>query len=356
MAWPIRRSPRPARRWPPWSVLCLIALAALPVAAEEPGATQEGPVTYFRIGTGSAGGTYFPVGGLIASAITFRPGGRDCNTGACGVPNLIAVSQVTKGSVENATEVESGKLDSGLVQADVAHWMYAGQWIFSGKKPAGKLRAIANLYTENIQLVARRDAGIHTVADLKGKRVSVGEAGSGTEVDAKVVLGGFGLTEAKLRVEHVGLVNSADLLREGKLDAFFLVSGAPSSAVSELADAAAAGGMAVTLVPIVGEGAARIRRAHPFYTESVIAGGTYRGIPPTATIGVAAEWLVSEDADSGLIYEITRALWNKAARDFLDSGHPEGRNIRIETALDGLAVPLHPGAERFYREVGLIKP
>ncbi len=338
------------------AALCLLLFSALPTAAEEPGATQEGPATYFRIGTGSAGGTYFPVGGLIANAITFRPGGKGCDTGGCGVPGLIAVAQLTQGSVENATQIESGKLDSGFVQADVAHWMYLGQWIFSGKKPARKLRAIANLYTESVQLVARRGAGIRSVADLKGKRVSIGEPGSGTEVDAKVVLGGFGLTEAKLNVQHLGPVSSADLIRQGKLDAFFLVSGAPSSAISELFDATAATPAAVTLVPISGEGAARIRGAHPFYTESVITGGTYRGIPPTVTIGVSAEWLVSEDADAGLVYEITRALWNKSARDLLDSGHPEGRNIRLETALEDLAVPLHPGAERFYREIGLIKP
>lgn len=338
------------------TALCLIAFSTFPTAAEEPDATQEGPTIYFRIGTGSAGGTYFPIGGSIANAITFRSGAKNCDAGACGVPGLIAVAEATRGSVENATQIQTGQLESGIVQADVAHWIYFGQWIFSGKKPARKLRAIANLYTESVQLVARRDAGIQSVADLKGKRVSVGEAGSGTEVDAKVVLGGFGLTEASLKAEHLGPVNAADRLREGKLDAFFLVSGAPSSAVSELANATNAGPGTIALVPINGAGAARIRKARPFYSESVIAGGTYRGVPPTVTIGVSAQWLVSEDADAGLIYEITRAFWNKSARGFLDSGHPEGRNIRLETALDGLAVPLHPGAERFYREAGLLKP
>lgn len=342
-----------------WWRRCILLLAgvllSVHAAAEEPGSTQEPAATYFRIGTGSAGGTYFPVGGLIANAITYRPGGKDCDVGGCGVPGLIAVAQATQGSVENAIQVNAGRLESGIVQADVAYWMYFGQWIYSGRKPAANLRAIANLYTENIQLLVRRDSGIHSVADLKGKRVSLGEKGSGTEVDARVVLGGFGLTQADIVARHLGPVPSADLLRRGKLDALFLVSGAPSAAITELADATVAGLSAVTLVPIDGEGAARIRSAYPFYSETVIAGGTYKGIPPTVTLGVNAQWLVSAQVDSGLVYEITRALWNKGARRLLDSGHPEGRSIRLETALQGVVLPLHPGAARFYREIGLLK-
>lgn len=339
--------------------LCAVLLAgvlfAAGAAAEPPGATQEPAATYFRIGTGSAGGTYFPVGGLLANAITYRPGGNGCDTGGCGVPGLIAVAQATKGSVENAVQIEAGKLESGLVQADVAYWLYVGQWIYAGRKPATNLRAIANLYSESIQLVARRDAGIHSVADLKGKRVSLGDRESGTDVDARMVLGGFGLTERDLTALHLGPVPSADLMREGKLDAFFLVSGAPSTAIAELAAATAAGPQAITLVPIDGQGAAHIRAAYPFYTETVITGGTYPGIAPTVTLGVNAQWLVSANVDAGLVYEITRALWHRSARPLLDAGHPVGREIRLETALQGVVLPLHPGAARYYREIGLLK-
>jgi TRAP transporter TAXI family solute receptor len=341
-----------------WRLFCGLVLAGLlsaAAAADEPGATQEPAAAYFQIGTGSAGGTYFPIGGLIANAITYRPGGKDCGAGGCGVSGLIAVAQATQGSVENAMQIEAGQLESGLVQADVAYWLYFGQRIYAGRKPAAKLRAIANLYVEDIQLVARRDAGIRSVADLKGKRVSLGDRGSGTDVDARIVLGGFGLTEKDVRAQHLGPVPSADLMREGKLDAFFLVSGAPSPAVTELAADTAAGPRAVTLVPIEGKGAARIRSAYPFYSEAVVAGGTYRGVAPTVTLGVKAQWLVSADADEGLVYEITRALWHRAARPLLDAGHPEARNIRLETALQGVELPLHPGAARYYREIGLLK-
>jgi TRAP transporter TAXI family solute receptor len=338
------------------AALCTaMALTLAAATAEEPGETQEPPGTYFRIGTGSLGGTYFPIGGLIADVLTFRHGGSDCANGGCGVPGLVAVAQVTQGSVENVIALESGTLESATVQADVAYWMYVGQWIFSTRPPARSLRAIANLYTESIHLVARRDAGIRSVADLKGKRVSFGEHGSGTDVDARIVLGGFGLTEADVTAEHLGPSPSAEMLRTGKLDAFFLVSGTPASAVSELAEATEGSENAITLVPVMEVDAARIREAYPFYKLTVIPGDTYRGIGPTATLGVSAEWLVSDSLDAGLVYEITRALWHKNARALLDTGHPEGRNIRIENALTNVTLPLHPGAARYYREAGLLK-
>ncbi len=331
------------------------AAFAFSAAAEEPGETQEPAATYFRIGTGPVGGTYFPVGGLIADVLTFRPGGPDCAAGGCGVPGLLAVAQISQGSVENVLLVQNGSIESALAQADVAYWMYMGQWVFSGREPAGGLRVIANLYTESIQIVVRRDAGIATVADLKGKRVALGDAGSGTDLDARVVLGAHGLIESGVAAEHLNPVLAAEKLRAGKLDAFFMVSGTPVPAIAELAEETAGTPDAVTLVPIAEPHAGYVRAAYPFYEAVVIPGHTYAGIPPTATLGVKAQWLVSERVDAGLVYEMTRALWSKPARKLLDAGHPEGRHIRLEDALAGVLLPLHPGAERYYREAGLLK-
>lgn len=331
------------------------AVLAFSAAAEEPGETQEPAATYFRIGTGPVGGTYFPVGGLIADVLTYRPGGPDCAAGGCGVSGLLAVAQVTQGSVENVISVQNGSIESALAQADVAYWMYMGQWVFAGRKPAPALRVVANLYTESIQLVARRDAGIATVADLKGKRVALGDTGSGTDLDARVVLGGYGLTEGDVAAEHLSPVLAAEKLRAGKLDAFFIVSGTPVPAITELVGETAATPDAVTLVPITGVQAGYIRTAHSFYEPVLIPGGTYPGIPPTPTLGVSAQWLVSERVDADLVYEMTRALWSKPARKLLDAGHPEGRHIRLETALKGVFLPLHPGAARYYREAGVLK-
>jgi len=330
------------------------AVLAVTAAAEQPGETREPAANYFRIGTGPVGGTYFPVGGLIADVLTYRPGGK-CASGGCGVKDLLAVAQVTQGSVENVISIQSDTLESGLAQADVAYWMYMGEWAFEGRKPANKLRVIANLYTETIQLVARRDAGIKSVRDLRGKRVSLGDKGSGSDLGARVVLGGYGMTERDIIAEHLGPVPAADKLRAGKLDAFFLVSGAPVLAVTELVEETAATENAVTLIPITGLEAARIRNAYPFYSAVVLPGDTYAGIAPTPTLGVSAQWLVSKSIDPELVFKLTQALWSGPARVLLDSGHPEGRNIRIENALKDVSLPLHPGAARYYREAGLLK-
>lgn len=334
---------------------CLEIHAFASARADEPGSTNEPPATYFRIGTGAANEDVFPVGGMIADAITFRPGGQGCDSGGCGVSGLIAVAQATQGSLENAEAIEDGKLESGIIQADIAYWRYTGQWIYAARKPAGQLRVIANLFTESIQLVARRDSGIRSVSDLKGKRVAVGEPDSGTHVDADIVLGGFGLTEKNLVARHLPVIAAAELLRQGKLDAFFLVSGTPAASIAKLAETTAGSASAITLVPIDGKGAERIRSAYPFYFETIVPGGTYRGVEPTKTLGLFAQWVTSEKLDSGLVYEITRALWNKSARALLDSGAPEAREINLEHALDGVRLPVHEGAARYYREAGILK-
>ena len=335
----------------------LSAVLAVPLgfsAAEEPGETREPPANYFRIGTGPVGATYFPVGGLIADVLTYRPG-SDCESGGCGVKDLLAVAQVSQGSVENVISIQSGALESGIVQADVGYWMYMGQWAFSGREPANKLRLIANLYTESVHLVARADAGIKSVADLRGKRVSMGDTASGTDLVARVVLGGFGLIENDVKASHFGPVAAAEKLRAGKIDAFFLVSGAPVLAVQELAEETTGTKDAVTLIAIAGLKAARIRNTYFFYHPAVIPRGAYAGLGPTPTIGVSAQWLVSEDVDANLVYKLTRELWSKPARALLDAGHPEGRVIRLQTALEGIDLPLHPGAARYYREAGVLK-
>ena len=309
-------------------------------------------VRFFRIGTGSTAGTYFPVGGLIASAISHPPGSRECESGgSCGVPGLIAVAQSTRGSVSNILGISDGSLDSGLSQADVAYWAYNGQGVFKAWGAFTKLRSIANLFPESIHLVVRRDAGIFKVQDLKGKRISLDREGSGTRVDALLILEAYGIGLEDIEAAALAVGDAADLLREGELDGFFMVVGAPATAITLLAEDSL-----ITLVPITGPEADKLHTAHPFLAKDRIEAGTYFNVPATETLSVGAQWLVSTDTPADLVYEITRALWHENTRRLLDRGHPMGQRIQPASALSGLVVPLHPGARRYYSEAKIPFP
>jgi len=329
--------------------LALVCTLAAFAAVLAPVALVAQEITFFRIGTGSTAGTYFPIGGIIASAISKPPGSRDCAAGgSCGVPGLIAVAQSTAGSVANVRGIADGTLESGLSQADVSFWAYKGKGLFKKTGAITKLRAIANLFPEAVHLVVSRDSGIESVADLRGKRISLDRKGSGTRVDALLILKAYGVRLKDITAEARPVGEAVDLLREGELDGFFMVVGTPSTAVAELANDSL-----IRLIPISGPKADKLRKNYPFFSADRIAAGTYFNVPATETLSVGAEWLVSADMPEELVYRITRALWDPSTRRLLDNGHPKGRLIKIDSALDGLAVPLHPGARRYYEEAGL---
>lgn len=306
---------------------------------------------FLRIAAGTISGTYYPVGELIAGLISSPPGARGCaESGGCGVPGLIAVVQTSKGSVENVAAIQDGRVESGFVQSDVAAGAFTGTGVFAGKPPMERLRALASLYDESVHLVVRAGAGIDGVAGLRGRRVSLDVEGSGTLVVAREILAAWGLATTDLKAVHEPLGRSLDLLREGALDAFFLVAGYPAAAISELTANGSAG-----LAPIAGPEVEPLLRRHRFLTADLIPADAYASTAgrPTPTVGLAALWVVGAALDEALAYEIVAALWHPAAREALSRGHPKGASIRIETALRGVAIPLHPGAARFYRERGV---
>jgi len=306
---------------------------------------------FFTIGTGGTAATYYPMGGVIANAISNPPGSRACDEGgSCGVPGLIASAVSSRGSVDNVNAISSGLRDSGFAQSDVAYWAFTGTGTMDGQPPAEKLRAIAALFPEHIHLVALADSGINSVADLAGKRVSLDEPGSGTRVDAILILEAYGLSTDSVTAESLKPDAASDALRNGQIDAFFFVGGYPTGAIVELASS-----VDVKLVPIDGEGAAALTEEFGFFSVSDIPDGTYEGVAATTTVAVGAQWITSSDEDEELIYQITAALWNDNTRRLLDVGHAKGASINKETALDGIGIPLHPGAERFYREAGLLQ-
>ncbi|MBD1143722.1 TAXI family TRAP transporter solute-binding subunit [Pelagibacterales bacterium SAG-MED33] len=308
-------------------------------------------LTFFTIGTGGTSYTYYPVGGMIANAISKPPGSRECGKGgSCGVDGLIASAVSSRGSVDNVNAIISGLRNSGFAQSDVAYWAYTGTGTMDGKEPAKDLRTIAALFQEHIHLVALKKSNINSVKDLKGKRVSLDEPGSGTYVDAKLILESNGLSTNDVKAEALKGKAATDALRNGKVDAIFVVAGFPTGAIVELASA-----VDIKLVPIDGAGAKALTSKYGFFSESPIPSGTYEGVDAVNTVAVGAQWFTSAKEDTNLIYKITKALWNKESRKLMDVGHAKGKTITPDTALSGVGVPLHPGAEKFYKEVGLIK-
>ena len=333
-------------------MICRLVIVAGFVATAAAGAALAQDIKFFRIGTGGTAGTYYPIGGLIANAISNPPGSRACNDGgSCGAPGVVATAVASNGSVANINGIQSGSLESGFTQSDVAYWAYTGTGVYEGKPKVADLRLIANLYPETIHLVARKGANIKSVADLRGKRVSLDEPGSGTLVDARIILSAYGLTEKDITPEYLKPNQAGDKMRDGGLDAFFFVGGYPTSAISELASA----GAGVDLVQVTGPEVEKMLKQYGFFALDTIPANTYKGIGETKTIAVGAQWVTSAKQPEALIYEVTKATWNDNSRKLLDAGHAKGKAITKGSATTGAGIPFHPGAERFYKEAGLIK-
>ena len=329
------------------SGLALVAaLVTGPALAQDP--------TFFRIGTGGAGGTYFPIGGTIANGISAPPGSRPCEEGGqCGVPGLIAIAQSTTASVFNNAAVQNGELEAGLAAADVTREMYLGEGTFEGK-PHEKLRIVANLFPEDLHLVLPKGQKIANLGDLAGKRVGIAQAGSGTQVAVLKMLEAWGVTRDNMEEAELNNAQSAERLADGQLDAYFYAAGWPVAAMVQLAST-----KGMELHSFADEDLAKINELIPAYVPSVIPAGVYEGADyDVHTPAVNALLIVSSDLSEELVYGITKALWNDNTRNLLDNGHAKGKQIRMETALNGVAglgVPLHPGAEKFYKEVGLLQ-
>lgn len=304
-----------------------LGLTGLPAAAQQ---------KFFRIGTGGTGGTYYPLGGIIANAISNDK------------VNVSAVA--TNGSVANVNGIVGGSMESGFSQADINSWAVNGTGIYEGKPKIEELRAIANLYPESVHIVVKKGSGVKSVADLKGKRVSLDEPGSGTLVNARAILAAFGVTEKDIKPEYLKQQQCAEKLKDGSLDGYFQTTGFPQGTLSELA---ATNGF--DLVPIDGAARDKILAQYTFFAKDEIPEGTYKDVKGVQTISVGAQWITTSKQPEALVYEITKGLWSDKTRAALDAGHAKGKVIQKSTALLGVGIPLHAGAEKFYKEAGLLK-
>jgi hypothetical protein len=250
-------------------------------------------------------------------------------------------ARTSEGATENLRSINQGLVDSGFADGDVIAAAVAGEGAF--RRPARHLRIIAALFPEDAHLVVSAKSGIHTVADLRGKRVLMGPRNSGGLVRARAILAAY-----RVRVREVISPDIADqMLKDGKVDAYFAVAGVPLDSIRELI----AHGVA-RLVPIDGEGRDRLIHMVPQLSSATIAAGAYPGIGAVETVSTRAYWVTRDSVSDALIYGLTGALFNPANREALSASHPSAREIGLDSASTNPGAPLHPGAARFYREKG----
>jgi len=208
---------------------------------------------------------------------------------------------------------------------------------------------MACLYNETIQLVALESSGIKTITDLKGKKVSVGAAGSGTEANARQILESAGLTYNDIKVQYLSFGESANNMKDGNIDAAFNTAGIPTAAIQDLAVS-----KKMVLVPIDGQVATKLMAKYPFYALQIVPAGTYQGQNQNVTtVAVKSMLAVSSKLSTDLVYKMLETMY--ANTDRLIAAHSQGKNIKIESALEGMSIPLHAGAEKYFKEKGVIK-
>jgi len=330
----VRRTARAGALAGLFAAVLLAALPPRPAVASD---------TLLRIGSGGVGGTYHPIAVLLARGLS----GIDCPSSAdCGIPNVLAVAQASNGSVANVEALAGKRIELGIAQGNVAHHAFNGTGPFAGR-PANDLRAIGALYIEALHVVARRDSGISRFEDLRGRRVSLDEPGSGTLDDARLALGVHGMAEGDVSAEYMKPDLALARMRDNRLDVFFIMAGAPVPAIASAADE-----VPLTLVPIAGRAADALVAHSPYYAKTTIPASAYQLDADAPTVGTGALLLVRADLPDALVEAVTRMLWSERMLALLVEGHPKGREVRPERALDGVSIPLHAGAERYYREIG----
>lgn len=287
---------------------------------------------FLTIATGGTAGVYFPLGGALAQILNQNIRGMEANARSTGA------------SVANVNLMTAKEVEVAFMQNDIAHYGFTGTEMFVGRKN-DQLRGIASIYPEVVQLIATEASGIRSVADLRGKRVSVGAAGSGVEANARQILNAFGIQYADLgKADFLSFAEASSNMRDGHLDAAFVTSGVPTAAVIEMATA-----LRVRLIPITGPEVQALRTQFPFYMEAKIPAGTYAGqTEEIPTLAVKALLVVRADLSERLVYDITKALFNNLPA--FGAAHVRGKDLAIATAQENMPIPLHPGAIRFYRE------
>ncbi len=309
--------------------LCLVLAVA---------SSSSAAVAQLVMATGGTAGTYYPLGGAMAQLINSK------------VKDVNITVQSTGASIANLRMINTKEVDLALVQTDTADYAWNGTEFFEKDGKLQGFGVIASLYPELIQIAVSADAGINSVADLKGKRVSVGAPGSGTEANARQILEACGLAYKDLRqVQYLSFAESAEAFKDKHIDAFFVTGGIPNAGIQDVATQ-----HRIKILPVADDMFKNLHDRYGFYGQAVIPAGTYiNQTEAVTTVAVQAMLIVRADLDAGLVYAMTRALFENLPE--LATAHAKGKEISLASALSGVSTPLHPGVEKYFREKGIVK-
>jgi TRAP transporter TAXI family solute receptor len=285
------------------------------------------------LATGSTTGTYYAVGSAMATTLNPLLSYTDLNITSTGA---------SKANVQGITD---GEYDLAILQSDVLTYAHNGENLFDAPETAALW--VAGLYNETVQITAA--GGITDVSQLKGKTVCVGDAGSGTEFNANQVLEAYGMTQDDINVVHASFGEAAEMLKQGQLDAAFTVAGAPTTAITELATS----GMDFSMVSLTQDAVDYLTANYPFLVQENLPAGTYSGVDTeTVCVAVQAVLVASEDMSEDAVYELVKTMFDNL--DALGTAHAKFTLVSVEDAIKGASVPMHPGAEKYYKEIGAI--
>ncbi len=312
---------------------CTMAVIAGAALASSAALAQQ---QFVNILTGGQSGVYYPMGVALSQIY------------AKSIPNVRATAQVTKASAENLNLLQAGRGELALALADSVSDAWKGEAEAGFPKKLDKLRGLSGTYSNYIQIVANADSGIKTLADLKGKRISVGAAKSGTELNARAIFKAAGLTYADLaKVEYLPFGESVELIKNRQLDATVQSAGLGVASIRDLSTS-----VKIVVVPVPADVVAKVGDAA--YQTAVIPANTYTGQTQDVPTAAIPNFLVTHSGVSDeLAYQMAKQMYENI--DTLYAAHNAAKVIKRENAIKGMPVPLHPGAERYYREVGLVK-
>jgi hypothetical protein len=320
-----------------FATLAVIAASSLAMATGLALAQQR---LFFGIATGGTGGTYYPLGGMLAQLIS--------NKATVGGQKVSATAEAAGASVGNAKLLGNKEIESAFVAADILDAAYNGTGQFQGAA-LKNLRALGALYPETVQLITRGDSGINGVRDLKGKSISSGSPGSGQYQLLTDLLGVHGMSRADVKEDLSSFTQAVDKIKDGNLHATLITAGVPTAAVTDFAQS-----HALKVIPLSGPEIVELQKQQPYYASVPLPANTYKGqTTAVPTLAVMAVWVTHEALPEAVAYEVTKALYENTA--IMGQVHVQGKNIALATATAVGTAPFHPGAARYLREKGALK-